>query len=52
MIIVVKIVHTLTEVQEHKLYLIKVGQLTMEHMFQDKLHNQVQKVSTIQHALQ
>ena len=30
---------------------IKVGQLTMAHMFQDQLINQVKKVSTIQHAL-
>ena len=37
---------------EHKLYFIKVGQLTMAHMFQDQLTNQVQKVSTIQYALQ
>ena len=35
-----------------ELYFIKVGQLTMANMFQDQLLNQVQKVSTIQHALQ
>ena len=28
------------------------GQLTMAHMFQDQLHNIVQKVSIMQHALQ
>ena len=43
---------TLEEVQEHKLSFIKVGQLTMSHMFQDKLLNQVHKVSTMQHSLQ
>ena len=31
---------------------IKVDQLTMVHMFQDQLHNPVQKVSKMQHALQ
>ena len=31
---------------------IKMGQLTMSHMFQDQLHNTVQKVSTMQHAVQ
>ena len=31
---------------------IKVGKLTMAHMFQDKLINQVQKVSTMHHVLQ
>ena len=31
---------------------IKVGKLTMTHMFEEYLLNQVQKVSTIQHALQ
>ena len=45
-------IQTLAEVQEHILYLIKVGQLTMSHMLQDQLLDQVQKVSTIQHALQ
>ena len=46
-----KIFQTLVEVQEYILYFIKVFQLTMAHMFQDQLLNQVQKVSTIQHAL-
>ena len=31
---------------------IKVGQLTMAKMFQDQLKNPVQKVNTMQHALQ
>ena len=31
---------------------IKVGQLTMAHMFQNQLPNPVQKVSTMQNALQ
>ena len=52
LILVGNIVHTLAEVQEHKLYFIKVVQFTMAHMFQDQLINQVQKVSTMQHALQ
>ena len=30
----------------------QVGKFTMSHMFQDQLHNPVQKVSTMQHALQ
>ena len=30
---------------------IKVGKLTMTHILQDRLINQVQKVSTMQHAL-
>ena len=47
-----KIFQTLEEVQEHTLFFIKVGQFTMAHMFQDQLLNTVQKVSTIQHALQ
>ena len=47
-----KIVHKLAELQEHTLSFIKVGQLTMTHMFQDQLLNQVQKVSKMQHALQ
>ena len=47
-----KIVQTLEEVQEHILFSIKVDQLTMVHMFQDQLQNPVQKLSTIQHALQ
>ena len=52
LILVKKIVQTLEEVQEHILFSIKVVQLTMSHMFQDKLLNPVQKVSTMQHALQ
>ena len=47
-----QLVHTLEEVQEHILFSIKVGQLTMAHMFQDQLYNPLQKVSIIQHALQ
>ena len=39
------------EVQEHTLSFIKVGQLNMAHMFQYQLLNQVNKVSTIHHAL-
>ena len=50
-ILVGKIVQKLEYVQEHTRSLIKVGQLTMAHMFQDQLLNQVQQVSTIQHAL-
>ena len=42
---------TLEEVQEHKLYFIKVVQLTMAHIFQDQLLNQVHKGITMQHAL-
>ena len=52
LILVGEIVHTLAEVKEHKLYFIKVVQLTMAHMFQDQFLNQVQKVSTMQYALQ
>ena len=52
LILVGKIVQKLEEVQEHKSFSIKVGQLTMAHMFQDQLLNPVQKVSTMQHALQ
>ena len=47
-----RIVQTLEEVQEHILFSIKVGQLTMVHMLQDQLLNPVQKVSTMQHVLQ
>ena len=39
LILVGKIVQTLEEVQEYILYYIKVGELTMAHMFQDQLHN-------------
>ena len=42
MIIVGKIVQTLAEVQEHTLYFINVVQLTILHMLQDQLLNQVQ----------
>ena len=52
LILVVKIVQILEEVQELILFSIKVGQLTMAHMFQDQLTNPVQKVSTMQHAIQ
>ena len=52
LILVGKIVQTLEEVEEHTLFSIKVGQLNMAHMFQDQLLNTVQKVSTMQHALQ
>ena len=52
MILVDKIVQKLEEVQEHILFSIKVDQLTMAGMFQDQLHNPVQKVSTMQHAMQ
>ena len=51
MIIVGNTVHTLVELQEHILYLIKVGQLNMAHMFQDQFPNQVHKVSIMQHVL-
>ena len=46
------VVQTLEEVQEHILFSIKVGQLSMAHMFQDQLYNPVLKVSTMQHVLQ
>ena len=52
LILVGNIVQTLAEVQEHTLFFIKVGQLTMAHMLQDQLLNNVQKVSRLQHALQ
>ena len=52
MILVGNIVQTLADVQENELFFIKVVQLTMAHMFQDQLLNQVQKVSTIRHSLQ
>ena len=51
-ILVGKIVQTLEEVQEHIIFSIKVGQLPVAHMFQDQLLNPLQKVSTMQHALQ
>ena len=52
LILVGKIFQTLEEVQDHTLFSIKVGQLNMEHMLQDQLHNPVHKASTMQHALQ
>ena len=36
---------------ENTLHFIKMGQLTMAHMFQDQLINQFQKVIKMQHAL-
>ena len=51
LILVGNIVQTLSKLQEHILFYIKVDQLTMTHMFQGQLHNPVQKLSTIQHAL-
>ena len=42
---------TLAEVQEHTSHFIKVGKLTMAHMFQYQLMNQVQKMGTMQQAL-
>ena len=41
LILVGKVVQTLVEVQDHTLYFIKMDQLTMAHMFQDQLLNQV-----------
>ena len=52
MILVGNIVQTQVEVQEHTLYFIKEIQLTISHMSQDQMLNQVHKVSTMQHALQ
>ena len=52
LILVGKIVQTLEGLQEHILFSIKVGQMTMVHMFQDQLLNPVHKLSTMQHALQ
>ena len=52
LILVGNIVQTLEKAQEHTLYFIKVGQLTTIHMFQEKLLDQVQKVSTMQHSQQ
>ena len=46
------IVQTLAEVQEHILYFIKMGQLTMAHMFQYQLLDQVHKVSTTHNIFQ
>ena len=43
---------TLLEVQDHTLSFIKVGKFTMAHLFQDQLLNKVQKVSTMQNAMQ
>ena len=52
MILVGKIIQTLAEVKEHKLYFMKVLQLNMALMLQDHFLNQVHKVSTIQYVLQ
>ena len=52
MILVGKIFQTPEEAKWRKIYSVKVGQLTMAHMFQDQVLNTVQKVSTMQHALQ
>ena len=52
LILVGNIIKTLAELQEHILYFINVGQLTMATMLQDQFLNQVQKVSTMQHVLQ
>ena len=52
LILVGKIVQTMEEVQEHSIFSIKVGQLTIAHMFQDQFLNTVHKVSTLQHAMQ
>ena len=52
LIIVGNIVQKLEEVHDHTVSLIQLDQFTMSHMFQDQLLNQVQKLSTIQHALQ
>ena len=46
-----KIVHTLADVQEYRLSFIKVVQLTMAHIFQEQLLNQVQNVIKMQYAL-
>ena len=52
LILVGRIVETLEDVQDPLEFIIKVDQLIMVHMFQDQLHNPVQKVSTMQHSLQ
>ena len=52
MILVDNIFQTLAELQENKLYFIKLVQLTMLHMSQNQLLIQVKKMITIQHALQ
>ena len=52
LILVGNIFNTLAKVQEHILSFIKVVQLTMVHMFQDQLLNQVHTVNTIKHAPQ
>ena len=52
MILVGKIFQTQSRVQEHTLYFIKVKQLIMSHMFQDKFLDQVHKVSTMQHSME
>ena len=43
---------TLVEVQDHTLSFIKVRKFTMAHLLQDQLLNKVQKVSTMQNAMQ
>ena len=47
LILVGKIFHTLSEAHEHILYVIKVVQLIMAHVFQDQFLNQGHKLSTI-----
>ena len=51
LIIFGKIFQTLEELQEHTSFSIRVDQLTMSHMFQDQLHNTVQKLITMHHAV-
>ena len=52
MILVDNVIHIAAEVQLYIISSIKKVQFTMAQMFQDQWLNQVQKVSTIQHALQ
>ena len=52
MILVIKIVQPMSEVQENISSFIKVVQFTMSHMLQYQLLNKVHKVSTMQHLLQ
>ena len=42
-----RVFQTLVEVQENIIYFIKMGKLTMAHMFQDQWRNKVHKVITI-----
>ena len=51
-ILVENMFQTLEEVQEHTLNFTNLVQFTMAHMYQGQLLNEVQKLSTIQHALQ